>query len=78
MLRACGRQNATSNELQAAAGYAGRTRSIELRLSGLLHDGVLEMTVPDKPRSPIQSYRLTDMARAALGRAVEDRKDFSA
>ena len=71
MLRACVRQSATSKELQAAAGYAGRTRSFELRLNGLLRDGLLEMTVPDKPRSPIQQYRLTDEGRAALGRAAE-------
>ena len=70
MLRACVRECATSRGLQAAAGYAGRTRSFELRLNGLLRDGLLEMTVPDKPRSPIQKYRLTDTGRAALGRVL--------
>ena len=78
MLRACVRQSATSKELQAAAGYAGRTRSFELRLNGLLRDGLLEMTVPDKPRSPIQQYRLTDEGRAALGRTVEGHEEAGA
>ena len=75
MPRACVRQSATSKELQAAAGYAGRTRSFELRLNGLLRDGLLEMTVPGKPRSPIQQYRLTDEGRAALGRACEGHEE---
>ena len=78
MLQACVRQSATSKELQAAAGYAARTRSFELRLNGLLRDGLLEMTVPDKPRSPIQQYRLTDEGRAALRSSAKDRKDFDA
>ena len=75
MLRACVRESATSKELQAAAGYAGRTRSFELRLNGLLRDGLLEMTIPDKPRSPIQKYRLTEEGRAVLGRAIEDHEE---
>ena len=65
MLRSCV-QGATSKELQAAAGYAGRTRSFEQRLGRLLDEGLLEMTVPDKPKSPVQKYRLTDKGRAAI------------
>ena len=75
MLRACVERTATSKELQAAAGYADRTRSFESRLNGLLRDGLLEMTVPDKPRSPIQKYRLTDEGRAALARASEGHEE---
>lgn len=75
MLRACARESATSKELQTAAGYAGRTRSFEQRLNGLLGEGLLEMTVPDKPRSPVQRYRLTDKGRAALGRTAEGHEE---
>ena len=57
---------ATSNELQRVSGYADRPRSFELRLNRLLHDGLLEMTVPRKPISPVQEYRLTDTGRVAL------------
>ena len=66
MLRACVPEGATSRELQKAAGYAGRTRSFEQRLNCLLAAGLLEMTVPDKPRSPAQKYQLTAKGRAAI------------
>ena len=73
MLRACVRNDATRGDLQTAAGYAGRTRSFSRRLRMLLHDGMLEMTIPDKPRSPAQTYRLTDKGRIAL--EVRDASD---
>ena len=66
MLRACARKDATRGDLQTAAGFAGRTRSFSRRLRTLLHDGLLEMTIPGKPRSPAQTYRLTDKGRIAL------------
>lgn len=75
MLRACVQESATSRELQAAAGFAGRTRSFEQRLNGLLAEGLLEMTVPDRPRSPGQRYRLTNKGRLALGGAVEGHEE---
>ena len=66
MLQACIPRAATSRELWAAAGYSTRTRSFEQRLKRLLADELLEMTVPDKPRSPLQKYRLTDKGQAAV------------
>ena len=68
MLRACLPDGASGKTLQDAAGHMGRTRSFEQRLSGLLDAGLLEMTIPAKPRSPSQRYRLTDEGRAALER----------
>ena len=67
MLRACVQAEVPGKELQAAAGYSGRTRSFEKRLARLLGDGFLAMTDPGKPRSPRQRYRLTDKGRTALG-----------
>ena len=66
MLRACAAGDAPSKALQAAAGYVGRTRSFEQRLGALLAKGLLAMTIPDRPRSPAQRYRLTDSGRNAL------------
>ena len=75
MLRACVRKDATSKELQKAGGYSGRTRSFERRLNRLLSGGLLEMTVPNKPRSPAQTYRLTEKGRTALVPDGDRRED---
>ncbi len=66
MLQACIQGATTSKGLRAAASYSTRTRSFEQRLERLLQEELLEMTLPDKPRSPLQEYRLTDKGRAAL------------
>lgn len=66
MLRACVDVEATSNDLQTAAGYAGRTRSFERDLNRLLSEELLEMTIPDRPRSPAQRYGVTAKGRTAI------------
>ena len=59
----------------AAAGHVSRTGQFRRYLQRLLHDGLLELTVPGKPRSPAQMYRLTEKGRAVLGRAREGHQD---
>ena len=66
MLRACGREAVPGEELLAAAGYSRRTGDFRRRLERLLNRGLLEMTVPDTPRSPLQKYRLTAGGKAVL------------
>ena len=66
MLRACVAVEATSKDLQTAAGYAGRTRSFERDLNPLLREELLEMTVPDRPTSPAQRYGVTAKGRTAI------------
>ena len=72
MLRACVQAEVSGKQLQTAAGYAGRTRSFEKRLGGLLADGLLAMTSPGTPRSPHQRYRLTDKGHATLAASAPD------
>ena len=61
--------------LMAAAGHVSRTGQFRRYLQRLPHDGLLELTVPGRPRSPAQKCRLTDEGRAALRRAAESREE---
>jgi len=50
-------------ELQEKLGH----NFIEIYLQPALNAGLLEMTIPDKPRSSKQKYRLTEKGRAVVG-----------
>jgi Fic family protein len=52
--------------LQAALGLSDRKSFRERYLKPVLADGLIEMTVPDKPNSRLQQYRLTDKGRQWL------------
>lgn len=54
------------SDLQKAAGLADREHFVNEHLNPLLESGILEMTIPDKPRSSKQKYRLTNKGRALL------------
>ena len=66
MLRACLDDAVPAEMLSAAAGHSSRTGHFKRWLNRLVGEGLLEMTLPEKPRSPAQKYRLTDKGRAAL------------
>jgi ATP-dependent DNA helicase RecG len=53
-------------ELQEKLGLRHRDNFIEIYLQPALNTGLLEMTIPDKPRSSKQKYRLTEKGRAAI------------
>jgi ATP-dependent DNA helicase RecG len=53
-------------ELMAPFGRTNRTKFRDQVMAPLLAAGLLEMTIPDKPRSPRQQYRTTAAGRAAL------------
>ena len=75
MLQACAQGAVPSEVLLAAAGYATRTKNFRKWLDRLLHGGLLKMTLPDKPRSPLQKYQLTYKGRAVLADTQWDRAD---
>lgn len=56
----------TLPELIAPPGRTNRTKFRDQVLAPILDAGPVETTVPDKPRSPKQQYRITDAGRAAL------------
>lgn len=57
-------------ELMAASGLKNKTRFRDQVVRFLLEAGLLEMTIPDKPRSPQQRYRTTAKGRRVLEEQV--------
>jgi len=55
-------------QLQKAAGLRDREHFVANYLNPLLASGWLEMTIPDKPRSSKQRYRITPLGIEALRR----------
>jgi predicted HTH transcriptional regulator len=53
-------------ELMVVAGRSDRTKFRHQVLNPLLEEGLIEMTIPDKPRSSKQKYRLTHRGRQYL------------
>ncbi|MDT8400035.1 MAG: transcriptional regulator, partial [Pseudomonadales bacterium] len=64
-LRAC-EVASPFTDLMAAVGRSNRTKFREAILTPLLEAGLVEMTIPDKPRSRLQKYRLTSKGKAWL------------
>jgi ATP-dependent DNA helicase RecG len=56
-------------ELMAPSGLKNKTRFRDQVVAPLLEAGLLEMTIPDKPRSSKQRYRTTEAGRAAVATA---------
>lgn len=68
-------QEAKSREqLQNAAGIKDREHFRKAYLEPLLAVGWLEMTIPDKPRSSKQRYRITALGRKVLTKCKGERK----
>jgi ATP-dependent DNA helicase RecG len=66
ILRACLSDEKTGREIMVIAGYSSRTGNYKKGLQRLLNDQLLELTIPDKPQSRLQKYRLTDKGRRLL------------
>jgi hypothetical protein len=58
--------SATLPELMSPSGRTNRTKFRDQVVAPLLDAGLLEMTIPDKPRSSKQQYRTTEAGRVAL------------
>ena len=59
-------------EMLAVLGYTNRTKFRRRYLEPLLDEALLEMTIPEKPTSSRQSYRLTAKGEAYLQRLPLD------
>lgn len=65
ILQTC-RNNSSLVELMGITGRTDRTKFRHQVLRPLLEAGLVEMTVPDKPQSSKQKYRLTDKGKGLL------------
>ncbi len=66
LLITCKDEPRTGKELLDASGYTTRTGNFKRGLEKLLKNTYLEMTIPDKPTSSKQRYRLTDEGRKTI------------
>jgi len=64
--------NTGITELMKITGKTDRTKFRNQVLNPLIEAGLLEMTVPDKPRSSKQKYRLTEKGRDILAKQTKD------
>ena len=53
----------TRGELMAKLELKDRMHFSQAYLQPALEEGVIEMTIPDKPKSRLQKYRLTEKGR---------------
>jgi len=62
----------TRTDLLSRLGLSNETRNVRRHLDPLIDAGLVERTIPDKPRSRLQRYRITDAGRAYLDRPSGD------
>lgn len=62
-------------ELMELCGRTDRTKFRDQILRPLLDAGLLQMTIPDKPRSSKQRYRTTESGRQLLAKSKNSRED---
>lgn len=72
ILRKC-REDSAIMELMELIGRSDRTKFRNQVLKPLLEDGLLGLTVPDKPTSSLQKYRLTEKGKDVLATIVAKR-----
>ncbi len=67
VVEACSTKDLKSAEIQEVAGIRHRETFQRNYLDKLLEDELLERTIPDKPKSRLQQYRLTEKGKLLLG-----------
>lgn len=66
ILKACSTSPQSKSALLHAAGLAKAYLNYKRHIQPLLAAGLLEMTLPEKPNSRLQQYRLTAKGRSLL------------
>ncbi len=66
VLNVLGKNALSRKEIFAAIAMTGDSRAFKRHIEPLLDMGLIEMTVPNKPNSRLQKYRLTDLGKGKL------------
>ena len=66
ILKTCSRGPRTKAQILESAGLANAYLNYKRHILPLIQSGLLEMTIPDKPNSRLQKYRLTAKGRALV------------
>lgn len=72
ILHACGNSPKSKLELLSSAGLSNAYLNYKRHIVPLLEQGLLEMTLPDKPNSRLQKYRLTEKGLRVLAAEKPD------
>ena len=65
---------ASRAEIMNALGITNQTRAFQRHVEPLIEAGLVERTIPDKPTSRLQRYRITDAGRTYLNKLSGDAK----
>jgi len=65
-LTACALRPLSSREIQESTGLRHRETFQRNYLDQIINDGLVERTIPEKPTSRLQKYRLTEKGRGLL------------
>ncbi len=68
LLLTLGRDTCSTQELMNRMGLLHRPTFVYSYLQPAIQDGLIEMTIPEKPRSSRQRYRLSDKGKQVLQR----------
>lgn len=66
ILKACSAEPLSSGEIADSMGHRKLSGNLRKALPELLEKGLLEYTIPHKPNSRLQNYRLTEKGRRAF------------
>ncbi len=71
-LTACALRPLSSREIQESTGLRHRETFQRNYLDQIINDGLIERTIPEKPTSRLQKYRLTEKGRGLLERLEKE------